>query len=643
LISLFTGRMRVFNFIMVIFGTAGHIDHGKTALIYALTGINADRLPEEKKRGMTIDLGFAWLETSRGEKIGIIDVPGHENFIRNMIIGMTSVDAFVLVVDAKEGWKLQTEEHFQIIRLLNIQKGMIVITKTDLVSPERVQEVNQAIEERIAGISILKIPILFFSNKDNNSIFQLKEQIERLSAAIPEKKDIGKPRLFVDRVFDIKGSGTVVTGTLINGNLRQNQYVSLFPLHKKVRLRQLQSYGSAVEEATIGSRVALNLSGLKKEELHRGDLIYGNQEFQFGKVVDVILTLPAQKNSYLLKNGSELDFISHTKLWRGRIVFNRKELKSGEQSYAQIRCEEPLCLMPGDYFIIRLPGINITIGGGRVLDALASRHSFNRPLWSNWLEMRKNLDIKQLILTELQKVKVIKKEELLVNSPYSMEEIGKTLEVLYQNLLLFLIKNWVIDAQFWNSQVKRVTDYLERMHQDYALMAGFPLLQFKNSLSSLPDELFEGLIDFLVKKEKIKVHNGEVSSFNHAIALSLHQKEMMKEVLEYIEKKPKQLPTEKELKMQFPKYQELIQYLIKEEIIILLEEQIIMTPEIYRGMKDIIINYLKENKSISIGQVREMLQISRKYIIPLLTKMDEEGITLRREGQRVLKEQETSV
>jgi selenocysteine-specific elongation factor len=627
---------------MVIFGTAGHIDHGKTALVYALTGMNADRLPEEKKRGMTIDLGFAWLETSRGEKIGMIDVPGHENYIKNMITGMTSVDAFILVVDAKEGWKPQTEEHFQIIRLLNIQYGIIVITKTDLVSSERTKEVRQEIEEKITGDDTLQIPILSFSNKDSDRIYQLKEQMERLSVAIPEKKDIDKPRLFIDRVFEIKGSGTVVTGTLINGNLYRNQTVSLFPLNRKVRLRQLQSYGSPVEKAIIGSRVALNLSGVKKEELHRGDLIYGNQKVQYGKAIDVMLTLPVQKKPYLLKNGSEVDFISHTKLSHGRVVFNRKELKSGEQSYAQIRFEGPLCLMPGDYFILRLPGINVTIGGGRILDALASRHSFNHPSWSDWLDKRKNLDIKQLILTELQKVKMIKREEMLVNSPYSEGEIEQTLEELYHHHRLFLIEDWVIEDQFWTNQINRVTDYLQRMHQDYVLKAGFPLLQLTNHFSSLPDKLFDGLIAFLVKTEKIKVHQGEVSSFEHTIVLSTHQKEMMEDIIAYIEHDPEQLPTEKELKIQFPKDQELIPYFIQEGIIMLLEEQIVMTPEIYRKMKDKIVDYLKKNKKISIGQVRELLHISRKYIIPLLTKMDEEGITLRREGQRVLKEQETS-
>jgi len=623
---------------MIIFGTAGHIDHGKTALIYALTDIDADRLPEEKKRGMTIDLGFAWLEKPSGEKIGIIDVPGHENFIRNMIIGMTSVDAFILVVDAKEGWKPQTEEHFQIIRLLNIDYGMIVITKTDLVSSDRVKEVKQEIEKKIYIFPFQKISISSFNTKESDRLYQLREHLEKLSSAIPEKKDIGKPRLFIDRVFDIKGSGTVVTGTLVNGNLEQNQYAYLFPLNRKVRLRQLQSYGSPVEKALIGSRVAINISGVKKEELHRGDLIYGKPGYQYGKSIDVRLVLPAQKNPYLLKSGSEVDFISHTRILRGRVIFGKKELKSGEQSYAQIRFLEPLSLMLGDYFIIRLPGVNETIGGGRILDPKASRHSFNKPLWNEWLDRRKDLDISQVILTELQKYQFIRIDELLVNSPYSVEEIKRTLKDLADKNLLFLFKDLAINSQFWINQTRQAIDSIQQMHQDYLFKESFPIIQLKNIFSHLPDELFDALIDYLAQTNKIRIKSGEISSSDHSIKLSAQQKTTIKRILEYIEKDPEHLPTKKVLQEEFSDNHELIDYLIKNSEMIVLEEQIIITPNVYCIMKDKIVDYLKKNGTITIAQVRDLLNISRKYIVPLLTKMDDDRLTVRRENTRILKQ-----
>lgn len=415
---------------MVIFGTAGHIDHGKTSLIYALTSMDADRLPEEKLRGMTIDLGFAWMETSHGEKIGIIDVPGHEHFIRNMITGITSVDAFILVVDAKEGWKPQTEEHFQIIRLLEISYGLIIITKTDLVLADRLREVEQEIAERINTPNKQDIPILYFSSKDRDSIFQIKNEVEKLSKTIPRKKDIDKPRLFIDRVFEIKGSGTVITGTLLNGNLYKNQSVFHFPSRKKIRLRQIESYNATVEKAVLGSRVALNLAGLKKEDIERGDLIHTNQKMPSGYVFDVNIKLIPQKNPFRLKNGSEIEFISHTKILRGTIIFEQNEAKPEDEFYAQIRFREPLCLMLGDYFVVRLPGLNETIGGGRILDTQSGRHSFRNPRWGKWLVKRDKLEINQLIISELERHHKIKRGELLIDSPYAEQEINKHLEII---------------------------------------------------------------------------------------------------------------------------------------------------------------------------------------------------------------------
>jgi selenocysteine-specific elongation factor len=625
---------------MVILGTAGHIDHGKTSVIYALTGIDADRLPEEKARGMTIDLGFAWMETSHGEKIGIIDVPGHEHFIRNMITGISSVDAFLLVVDAKEGWKPQTEEHFQIIRLLDIIYGLIVITKTDLVLPERIKEVEQEIRDRVNSLNQFSISILHFSNKDKESITRLRKQIESVSKSIPQKRDIGKPRLFIDRVFEIRGSGTVVTGALLNGNLYLNQSIYLFPSLKEIRLREIQSYNLSVEKATIGSRVALNLSGVKKEEIRRGDLIYGNQKLPFGNFLDVILNLLPQKNPIRLKNGTEVEFISHTKILRGTIIFEQKELLPEEQAYAQIRFKEPLCLMIGDYFIIRLPGINETIGGGRILDAQAGRHSFHNPLWHKWLEKREKLDISQLIVSELERHQKIKKELLLVNSPYSQEAIYQHLKELNKKDIIFLIDDWVVDFHFWNNLIHHVISFLEQKHKDYPLKSGFPIIQLRNKFTDIPEDLFLRLLDYLSKNNKIKITKGIISSIKHSINLSAQENKIVDDIVQYIEKDIGHLPVEKELKDAFKKNTELIDYLMEQGEIIKLEDQICITPSVYREMKDKIVDFLRKNKQIAIGQVRDLLHISRKYIVPILTRMDEEGITIRKGNERILRQEE---
>ncbi len=622
---------------MVIFGTAGHIDHGKTTVIYALTGIDADRLPEEKARGMTIDLGFAWLETAQNEKIGIIDVPGHEHFIRNMITGITSVDAFLLVVDAKEGWKPQTEEHFQIIRLLDINYGLIVITKTDLVSPEQVKKVEQEIQEKTNCLNHFKIPILHFSSKDNESVIKLKQQMQQVSKSIPLKRDIGKPRVFIDRVFEIKGSGTVVTGTLLNGNLYQNQSVYLFPSLKKVRVRQVQCYNISVEEAILGSRVALNLSGVKKEEIKRGDLIYSPQKLPFGNIFDIYLKLLSTRKTFCLTNGTEVEFITHTKILRGKIIFKQKELKPEEQTFAQIRFKEPLCLMIGDYYILRLPGINETIGGGRILDAQAIKHSFYNPLWNNWLGKRVKLDINQLIITELERCQKIKKDQLLLNSPYSQEEIFQHLDQLAKENILFLIADWVIDFHFWQNITNQILSFLEEKHRNHPLKQGFPITEFRNKFTNIPEDLFLSILHYCSGKNKIKIEKGMISAPQYSVELSDQQNRIVEDILLYIEKDVHHLPTEGELKEVFSNNIELIEYLIEEGEIILLPDQICITPSVFQQMKDTIVNFLRKNNYITINQVRELLHISRKYIVPLLSKLDEEGITIRRGNERVLK------
>lgn len=625
---------------MAIFATAGHIDHGKTTLINALTGMDADRLPEEKARGMTIDLGFAWLETEQREKIGIIDVPGHEHFIRNMITGITSVCAFILVVDAKEGWRTQTEEHFQIIRLLDINYGLIVITKTDLVLPERVKEVEQEIREKISILKPLEIPILYFSNKNKESIVQLRKQIININAAIPKQRDTGKPRLFIDRVFEIKGSGTVVTGTLLDGNLYLNQLVYLFPSLKKVRLRQMQSYNVSVEKALIGSRVALNIGGIKKEEIKRGDLIYNSpQKLPFGNFFDIHLKLILPRKNFYLKSGSEVEFITHTKVLRGIIIFQKKTLQPEESTFAQIRFKEPLCLIIGDYFILRLPGINETIGGGKILDAQTTKHSFHNPFWENWLEKRLKLDIDELIISELERHQKIKKDQLLLNSPYAQEEIYQHLDQLNKKNMLFLIADWVVDFHYWQNITDQFLLFLEEEHKNYPLKAGFPIIEFRNKFPNIPQDLFLHILQYWLDKSKIVLKKGMISSLNYPIKLSAQQNRIVEEILHYIEKDVNHLPTEKELKEVFSNNTELITYLIEQGKILKLEGQICITPSVFQDMKNIIVNFLRKNKYINISQVRNLLNISRKYIIPLLTKLDEMGITVRKGNERILKEE----
>ena len=339
---------------MFVLGTAGHIDHGKTALIYALTSIDTDRLPEEKERGMTIDLGFAWIKLPSGEKVGIVDVPGHENLVKNMIVGTTGIDAVILVIDAKEGWMPQTEEHFQIVELLNIKYGIIAITKIDLVDQNRLNLVEKQIKDRLKNTVLFNAPVLKVSTVNKTGIEQIKLAIQNLIPHMKLQRDIGKPRLYIDRVFNIKGSGTVVTGTLKGGALYKGMEATIFPSYKKTRLRSLQAYKEKVEKALPGSRVALNLAGIEKNEVHRGDIIFATKQIKASKYIDVqikLLTQP-QLNNYSLKNRSEVVFFTGTKETLAKIFLpESKPLYSGKTGFAQLRFKEPLATYLGDRFI----------------------------------------------------------------------------------------------------------------------------------------------------------------------------------------------------------------------------------------------------------------------------------------------------
>jgi len=623
---------------MFVFGTAGHIDHGKTALIYALTSIDTDRLPEEKERGMTIDLGFAWMKLPSGEKVGIVDVPGHENLIKNMIAGATGIDAVILVIDANEGWMPQTEEHFQIVELLNIKFGIIAITKIDLVDQTRLNFVEKQIKERLKNTALFNAPIVKVSTVKNIGIDRIKSAIQDLIPRMKPKRDIGKPRLSIDRVFNIKGSGTVVTGTLIGGTLHQGMEVTIFPSCKKTRLRSLQTYKEKVEKAFPGSRVALNLVGMEKNELHRGNIVFGTKQINASKNIDVRIQLLPQLKKYSLTNRSELFFFTGTKEILAKVILNQKEyFKAGEREFAQLRFKEPLATYLGDRFILRIPSPPKTIGGGLIVDPLAHKHHFKDKYTVNLLRKRAKLDLGELILTELKKNIFIKKDNLLINSNYAYSEIREVVELLKKEGEIITTNSWLIDKNYWQEQKTKFMNRLNQEYEFYPLQTGFPSNKFQSYFYYLKPEIFNYLIDSLINTDKIGLKKGIIFLLSRKPKISSQQKVLISKMLKILKDNPTNPPNEKTLISQIAGSKEIIDFLIQEGEIVKLSDGILLESNNYDIMKNKLIDFLKINGSISIAQVRELLGISRKYIIPLLNKMDEEKITQRKENVRILK------
>src|SRR5216683_862037 len=357
----------------VIVGTAGHIDHGKTALVKALTGIDADRLEEEKRRGITIDIGFAHLELSApGEEVlrlGFVDVPGHERFVRNMLAGVGGIDLVLLVIAADEGIKPQTREHFDICRLLAIQRGITVLTKSDLVDAETLQVVRAEVEDFLRGSFLGQAPIVAVSALKGEGFDELKRELVRVGREAAAKDSQAITRLPIDRVFTMKGFGTVVTGTLVAGAIRKEDELELFPAAKRVRVRGVQVHGEIAEKAVAGERTALNLAGVEKHELERGMVLASPGLLQTSSRMDVKLSLLS--SARLLKNGSRVHFHAFTSETIASVtLYEEMQLKPGADAFAQLRLSAPLLLVPGDRFIIRQFSPVLTIGGGVVLDAM---------------------------------------------------------------------------------------------------------------------------------------------------------------------------------------------------------------------------------------------------------------------------------
>jgi len=623
---------------MAIIGTAGHIDHGKSALIWALTSIDPDRLPEEKRREMTIDLGFAWLQVSSGGVIGIVDVPGHEDFVKNMIAGAGGIDAALLVIAADEGWMPQTEEHLQILDLLHIKHGIVALNKIDLIDdPEWLDLIEEDIRERLKGTALSEAPIVRVSAIKETNIGELRQRLEELVLKV-SKRDVGKPRLPIDRIFSMKGSGVVVTGTLIDGALTRGDRVYIFPKNLRPYIRTIESYKEKKERAEIGTRVAVNLVGLEKEDLSRGDIIFGEEgQVKASKFIDASIKL-VPKLSKPVKSNTEFKIYLSTREILGKITLLAGEiLKSGESAFAQIRFNEEVATRLGDHFIIRRPSPAETIGGGTVLDPLARKHRFkDRDKVSLFLQRRARLEIDELILSELDKNKYLDEKGLLVASHYSQQEVMDCVASLRDEGKLIMAGSWVVDLTYWQTQMEQVLSLLAEKHSLHPLEKGFPQVELQSRLK-LPKELFDRLIASLIGLGKIVREQSIIALSTYRLSLSPEQEMLVSQILEVFQGSEANPPTKKGLIAQMPNSEGIIRYMCQQNMLVELPEGVLFERKRYENIKSEIIDFLRSNGSISFQQARTLLGFSRKYLLPLFNKLDEEGITQRRGDTRVLR------
>ncbi|HHU69097.1 MAG TPA: selenocysteine-specific translation elongation factor [Thermoanaerobacterales bacterium] len=629
----------------VIIGTAGHIDHGKTALIKALTNIETDRLIEEKERGITIDLGFAYFDLPSGKRAGIIDVPGHEKFIKNMLAGVSGIDIVLLVVAADEGMMPQTYEHLNILSLLDIKKGIIVISKKDIVHEDWLQLVIDEISAEVKGTFLEKAPIIPVSSKSGEGLKELIHAIDLLTQSTPYNRDIEAPfRLPIDRVFIISGFGTVVTGTLISGSIKLNDEGEIVPKGYSARVRSLQVHGINVNEAFAGQRVAINLVGVKPKDIKRGDVFTKKGSIKPVKFLDgqLFLLKNAPKS---LKNLSKIRFYTGTKeVICCCTLLDKKIINPGEEAFVQFQLDEEIAVLEGDRYVLRSYSPIITIGGGKILKLSSKKvKPFNKEIHKE-LILRYKGDSEELLnwaVKENSKDFPTKIELISIYGKNDFDEVFNKL--IKQNKIAMLKtgqKEIILHKEFIDNMEKKIIGLLENYHKKFPLKKGVHKEELREKLK-LPLQGFQLLLKMFQDNGTIRDNDGLISIKDFKIMYSPEQENIKSYIIEQYLKGGFEPPVIDDLikKSKFDSAEILDVYnsMIDTNILIKIEEGIVFHRDYYIKAKEILINNLKAKGKITLGEYRNLLNTTRKIALPLLEHFDQIKLTQRNGDIRILR------
>jgi len=628
----------------IIIGTAGHVDHGKTTLIQALTGTDTDRLKEEKRRGITIELGFAELKTPDGGTIGIIDVPGHEKFIRNMLAGVGGIDIVLFVVAADEGVMPQTTEHLDIVRLLNIRTGVIAVTKADLVDEEWLALVHSDIREAVQGTFLEQAEIIDVSAKTGMQIDVLRNKLFEMTSGAGEKnEDPALLRMPIDRVFTIEGFGTVITGTLIEGSVHVGQAVSIYPENIQARVRNVQVYGKMVERATAGHRTAINVSGIKKEDLRRGQVLAAVDSLLPSQMFDVRLhILKSQARS--VENGNRLHLhVGSDEILCKVILLDQDVLLPGDSGYAQLRTENPLALKQGDHFVVRYYSPVETVGGGIILDANASKHKRKDSDVLQALAIREtgeDADILELAIKEYSR-RFISIKSIAMQLGISPEDAMRYAASGEETQTLYRLSDFVyIHADFLEEAARRAAALLEAYHIKNTLSAGMQREEFRSRFARImriqDAKHLEKLIELLADNGVIAWRSEGVSLPDFQIQYTQEQQHMRAELLKAYKQWGHE-PKDTEEALAAYKNREdgrhILAALAAEGQIVRLNQTTYMDAEILKKIIASIRNRIDVQGHISLAELRDELSTSRKFAMQILEYCDTLKIT-RMDGER---------
>ncbi len=618
---------------MYILGTAGHVDHGKSTLVQALTGIDPDRLTEEKERGLTIDLGFAWLKLPSGKEVSVVDVPGHERFVKNMLAGVGGIDLALLVIAADEGVMPQTREHLAILDLLSIAQGIVVITKKDMVDQEMLELVTMDAEEVVSGTVLEGAPVVITSAKTREGLDELVSTIDELLESTTPRRDIGKPRLSIDRVFTMKGFGTVVTGTLIDGKLAVGQQVEILPKGQRVNIRGLQTHKQKIETALPGSRVAVNMGGIAVEELQRGMVLTTTGCLAPTRFIDVRIRAVSALEQPITHNKS-ITFHTGASEVTGKIrLLDKDKLIPGESGWAQLLLTTPVAVSRSDLFIIR--SSTGTLGGGTIIDTKARRHRRFQQSVIDSLESREKGSSDEILLATLEANEPSEFRSLFTLCNLSPEESEKALETLTidNRVLMFGSKgprSLLVSIGGWNRLISETHKSIETYHVQFPLRLGMPKEELRSRLK-IASQRFNDVLEKLAS-EGILVEEGALVKLpSHEIMLSQKQQSQVDALLASLKQNPYS-PTGVELPEP-----ELLNALAEKQLVVKMSDNVIFDASAYNEMVARVIDHLKANGKITIAEVRDMFTTSRKYALALMEHLDEQKVTRRVGDERVLR------
>ena len=617
---------------MFVIGTAGHVDHGKSSLVNILSGIDPDRWQEEKDRGMTIDLGFAWFKLPSGNEVSIIDVPGHEKFVNHMLAGVGGIDLALMIIAADESIMPQTLEHFHILDLLGVSKSIIVLTKTDLVDEEWLNLVEIELKEFLDGTNWKDSPIVPLSNRTKEGVNHLIHEIDKCLNIIDTPKNIGLPKIYVDRSFSVKGFGTVVTGTLINGSVQVGDDLQIMPQGTMTKIRGIQTHQSSHEEINPGTRVALNLAGIDKNAISRGDLLVKPETTENTYVVDASFELLKEYPNELRHNLNVTFHVGSRELLAKLRLLEKSVPVPGKEHFIQFKFENPQPISKGERYVIRS---NMkTIGGGIILDLNAKRHKRGDGNLIKKLASLKAGSVSAKIVNSLNEKNIMTFNALLRDLDIDFDELIEVIEALKKESKLIQLGDDYIESEFILNQyrlekIKEIENCLILFHKEFPLRKGMSSQSLKINLG-INEIIFTYLMEFM-KHKNISETSGIISLIDFVPELNNAQLDFVKSMIEALNLNPFNVE-------HITKFDdEILNFLLVENLLVKIDDEFIVTQEFFQTILYSVSDHIQINKSITVGEFRDLFNTSRKFALLILEHLDAKQVTKRVGDVRILR------